>query len=987
MPNVVQTNLSAGKVGERMWGRIDNPKFLNGLAEFKNTVPFIQGGATRRPGTIRISDSTADFNTNDEHQLVGVNIGDKGAEEYYFLEFSENSLRIFRSDESAITASGTFNVSATEKADIIQNIVTTYADADIPDLYVVGIGTDQIYITHKNHEPAILTVGDPPSGGGWALADIDFTCHPFVDNDDSDTVLRISNESEIIALESDTNEGWSTLPNLATNVRYVEYRVRNEWFLGRILDSNTTPSAPDPTDTKIYVDPVEGVVAGVDPAAKFVHVDSSDDDADTHEFRSDTLVFDADMEGAWIRIVSEYDQMRDPGFADGEVYWGKISKYDGERDFPTKFLTDPTEADFDVGSIYKITENRGTTPERYEVSAPVTGTSPTTPDWDSSFNYSAVGDQFSWQNHARIETNGSGTGEDRLDNLSSLKTFDVVELNDTTAEPVLSTDATYITGGSVNLIQATGNLTILDANTDPGGSAGHTATLNASRASTFVSGDVGKFIQLQLGTEWVTFEITSYTDAKTVDVDVINSIPRETNGTEFLNEGQSAIWRKSVWGANDWPHTITFYEQRLIFGGSPSHPHFFWASKIEDNFDLRTVEDDGSVLDTTGIAYPLSSTDLAQIKWMLPGPTLVIGTTQKEWQVKPNSFGQALTQENIRITSETEIGSEMPAIRAGSSIFFVERGGRGFRELYFDFSIDGFRTRDLLTVEPGILEGETIQDFAYQKFPNSVFWVVTSGGRLLSFTYDPENNFYAWAEHGLTGLVSIASAPRTSANFAEDAIWMAVNFGGAVVGQGEILALTPTFKNPTTDGYNGKMYFMDKGLHVSEDLGDTVTSVTGLSGMTWFSGETVGLVVDGVYKGEITFDGLGAASFPTDVVAERNFSVGTQLFNAVDLLTLPHASQGPAGPNWGKIKRFRHVWAFVVESLHMKVADENGTAREISFHDPANHIHGKTPPLYTGFKGLDYEYDSEVDPRVRISTDKPYPLTILALGYDLDTND
>lgn len=1046
MPNVIQSNVSAGKVGKRIRGRIDNPKFLNGLDESNNFLPFIQGGTTRRPAFSRIADSAASFLSNNNVQLVGLNISSTLApasvvawltstsysigdwrsensvnyicleahtsgtfatdlangkweaegdtsEDYFFLEFANNVVRVLRSNDDADTASGTWATSASAKFDAIQNIVTTYADREISELYIVPIGTTQVYVCHRNHPPAIITVGSPPSSATWSIADIDFTSHPFGKLDTTGTELKIVNETELIAIESDVDEGWTTLPNLSTNIRYIEYKSKNEWLLGRIVDSNVDASYPNPTNTKIYVDPVEAVLTGLDQSVRFVHTDDTDDDtaSTVHEFRADTLVWNYDYIGAWVRIVSEFDDLRDDGFADGEVYWGKITKYEGEKDIPTKFLSGvQSDSNFEVGSIYKIVTANGL---KAIVSAPMTTGGANAITWGDGFLYQTDGDQFSWQNNATVTigTAAPGGASTALDNMSSLKTFDTVELSNTTAEPVLSTSSAYITGVSANLIQATGNITIHDANTDPDSVATHTAEIQVMRGSVFSSADVGKFLQLRLRNDWVTAKVTAYTAASAptpeyVTVDMVSSIPRETNSSEFLYNGQTPIWRKSVWGADNYPFTISYYEGRLIFGGNPELPNYFWASKTEDNFDFRIIEDDGLALATTGISYELSATDLAEIKWMSPGPTLVIGTSRREWQVKPNSFGQALTFENIRITPETNIGSENRALRAGSSVFFIERGGRGFREMSYDFSIDGFKTNDLLTVSDDILKDETIVDVAYQEFPNSIFWLVTSGGRLLSFTYDAANNFYAWGEHKVNErdtCKAVASAPRSNANFSEDALWVSQSTGGSIAGFGQILSLAPTYKEPASeDGYKGTAHFLDGGIWISEAEGDTVTSVTSVTGLSWLKSENVTVVVDGVDYGQHPVSILGVLTLPA--TAEYNIQIGRTFESKIK--TLPHASAGPAGPNWGKLMRFRKVFIYGVDCLGGTVSDGENPEEDILYLSDSM-VHGQSPALRTGFIDLEYNWDSAIDPRVEIKNSSPYPMTILALAYDLESNE
>ena len=173
--------------------------------------------------------------------------------------------------------------------------------------------------------------------------------------------------------------------------------------------------------------------------------------------------------------------------------------------------------------------------------------------------------------------------------------------------------------------------------------------------------------------------------------------------------------------------------------------------------------------------------------------------------------------------------------------------------------------------------------------------------------------------------------------------------------------------------------------HVSEELGDTVNSTALITGITWLKGANVDVMVDGVYKGVVQVSALGALTLP--VVAEKNFSFGYMATNNVQIKTLPHASAGEQGPNWGRLKRLDRVFGYFVETLGGLVGDGVRTPTEIPFNDQTALVHGQTPPIFTGFKKLDYDWESTEDGRVEITTNKPYPMTLLSIGYELSSHE
>jgi len=197
--------------------------------------------------------------------------------------------------------------------------------------------------------------------------------------------------------------------------------------------------------------------------------------------------------------------------------------------------------------------------------------------------------------------------------------------------------------------------------------------------------------------------------------------------------------------------------------------------------------------------------------------------------------------------------------------------------------------------------------------------------------------------------------------------------------------LNTIFKEPDSpDGYNGTMMIMDNATWLSEDNGDTVAGVTGFNGLTWLQTQPVDVVIDGVYQGIFTVEIGGVLTLPK--TAERNVSFGNAGSTNVDVKTLPHASAGVGGPNWGRLKKFTKVYAYMVETIGGLVGDGEGTPEEIRFIEPETLVHGQTPLPKTDFVDLDYNWGSDVDPRVQITTNKPYPMTILSLGFELESN-
>ncbi|MCL2737807.1 MAG: hypothetical protein FWE17_03020, partial [Alphaproteobacteria bacterium] len=151
-----------------------------------------------------------------------------------------------------------------------------------------------------------------------------------------------------------------------------------------------------------------------------------------------------------------------------------------------------------------------------------------------------------------------------------------------------------------------------------------------------------------------------------------------TNGGYSLPSLPISDWREAAFSrARGWPASITFHQNRLIFGGSRDWPCGVWMSKVGDhtNFDA------GAGLDDEAIFLTLLSSTRQQICTVASADNLQILTSAGEWAIT----AKPLTPTNIDIRQHTSVGSKsdiylQPQKIEGSTVF-VSRAGRAIREL------------------------------------------------------------------------------------------------------------------------------------------------------------------------------------------------------------------------------------------------------------------------------------------------------------------
>jgi len=216
-----------------------------------------------------------------------------------------------------------------------------------------------------------------------------------------------------------------------------------------------------------------------------------------------------------------------------------------------------------------------------------------------------------------------------------------------------------------------------------------------------------------------------------------------TNGP-FLDDGTTAAWS----GSNGYPRTVSFYEQRLVFGGSTAYPQTIWASQsgLYTNFDVGS----GDAADA--FIYTIAANRVNVIRWLAPARDLVVGTAGGEFKVgRPT--GEPLKPDNVTITQQTTYGGwTTEPIQVGNVILFVQKERKKIREFAYQFEDDAYSAPDMCLLAEHIT-GTGIKDVTYAQEPESIYWAVRDDGMLLGMTYKREEDVIAWHRHILGGYI------------------------------------------------------------------------------------------------------------------------------------------------------------------------------------------------------------------------------------------
>lgn len=210
---------------------------------------------------------------------------------------------------------------------------------------------------------------------------------------------------------------------------------------------------------------------------------------------------------------------------------------------------------------------------------------------------------------------------------------------------------------------------------------------------------------------------------------------------------------------------VDVWQQRLMFASSQNLPFTMWFSQVNDLYNFYA---DRPQTASDAFSATIPAVKASRILHSLSGQWLMLFTESGEYEVTGGgSSGFSYATINIRKTSNVGAHGDIEPIVAEQKALFVAADGRTVYDLAYSLEQDNIIPRNRSVFVPHLTERRKIVKMAYQRYPDTVVWVLLDDGDLLSFTYLPEQEVYAWARHTMpqdTGIkiVDINSPDTTS---------------------------------------------------------------------------------------------------------------------------------------------------------------------------------------------------------------------------------
>jgi hypothetical protein len=440
----------------------------------------------------------------------------------------------------------------------------------------------------------------------------------------------------------------------------------------------------------------------------------------------------------------------------------------------------------------------------------------------------------------------------------------------------------------------------------------------------------------------------------------------ETESTIFTDENITPDLAQGPQTANNpfdaagrYPRCVTFFEQRLAFGGSTDEPSVIRLGQTGnyENFGSATP-----ATDADAITFRIRSREKNEIRALVPLRGLGAFSSAAEWMITGSNDDFLGQTPVIRAQSYRGMSYVQPIV-VGNTLLFSQARGGVVRDFSYDFASDGFTGRDLTVLARHLFENKSIKAWAYAQAPHSIVWVVLDDGALVSLTYMREHEVWAWTRHETNGTFEdVTVLPEDE----EDVPYFVVN--RTINGQTKryIERLHTRVFDTTSE-----CFFVDSGLTYDGAATSTVT------GLYHLEGEAVSVLADGNVITGITVEN-GTITLPVDA-SVVHAGIGYEAL--IQTLDVDIGVVRGLGTVQGRYKSIGEITMRVENTRGIFIGPREDRLTEWKQRNTEDW--GEAINLYTGDFPITPTGDWTRGGTIFIKQTDPLPLTVLALMPDV----
>jgi len=421
----------------------------------------------------------------------------------------------------------------------------------------------------------------------------------------------------------------------------------------------------------------------------------------------------------------------------------------------------------------------------------------------------------------------------------------------------------------------------------------------------------------------------------------------------------SILEKVAISTARGFPRSVTFYENRLVFGGTKSLPQTLFMSQIADyrDFSPGTGSPDDAIVAT------ISSNQSSNINHVISDRSFQVFSERGEF-APPQLEDSALTATSISIRQQSSIGSSRqadPVVLDGAT-FYIQKGGKSVMAFLYDDNTASYTSIASSTLSSHLisdvldmttLKGQTDSDANF-------LFLVNGGvvkrvdetlpeGTLTAFQTLRSQNIQAWTPQ------VTQSGKFKRVQSVGDTLFFIIerDINGATVQY-----LEHADFDTLTD---------------SNILPPNIGPITTIGNLTHLEGETVEIIADGfvvtpqvVVGGEVTVE-----------TAASVFEIGLNV--ETELKTMPVNVTSENGPLLPVPKRLPRDFIDILDTQGIEINGvllRNLLFSEDFIDDPL--------PLRSGLFEISNLDGWDRRQSISITQSRPFKMTILGIGYEVD---
>ena len=407
-------------------------------------------------------------------------------------------------------------------------------------------------------------------------------------------------------------------------------------------------------------------------------------------------------------------------------------------------------------------------------------------------------------------------------------------------------------------------------------------------------------------------------------------------------------------GTDDYPSTVTFFEQRLLWARTNNRPNAIYGSRSGsfENMDISRP-----LKASDALSFALVAGRVNAVNQLVSMNSLLALTSDSIFKIEGGQAGYLSATDFVSRRQNGRGSSRLSPLVIDSVCFYQTSIGNSVRTLGYEFQTDSIDSNDVTIFSPHLFRGFNIKAWAYAQEPRSVIWAVRDDGKLLCFTWEQEQQVWGWTLCETDGLVeSICVVSEGS----EDRLYLTVRRGEKLL----IERMAAARWDDVED-----CCFLDSAVTYQFD-----TPATVLRNLQHIEGRTVSALADGgVVSGLTVTDGI--VTLP---VAASKVTVGLPYSATIE--TLPLALQGQAGWTIAKPQTQAKAVIKLIDSRGVKAGPTDATLEPL--RSRTNELPGQPPSLMTGLYETYLRADLNNGARMVVRSDDPLPMTVSAIYLD-----